>query len=141
MATKRHARVKLNRKAIDGVNLALADGMTAVGKAILDQAHWPDATPYGVGLVTSGGVLTYVGKRKVDGFGQDGSQPRKPRAVRLADGIIKTVVGWGFPARFQEFGTVHQPARPVATPARNAVVPRINAIMRQATQYRLKRLR
>lgn len=135
------ARVKLNRQAIDGVNLAIADGVHAVGKAIIETARPPDATPFGVGLVTSGGVLTYVGTKKVNGWSQGGLQPKKPRAVRLAQGIIKAIAGWGFPGRFQEFGTVHQPARPFATPARNSVIPRINSIMRQATQYRLKRLR
>lgn len=138
---KRSARVVLNRKAIDGVNLALADGVHAVGRAIIDTARPPDAPPYGVGLVTAGGVLTYVGSRKVNGWSQSGRQPSKPRAVRLVQGVITAIVGWGFPARFVEFGTVNMAAEPFATPARNAVIPRINSIMRQATAYRLARLR
>lgn len=139
---KRSSRVVLNRAAIDGVTLAIADGVFEVVKAIVEEAHPPDETPYGVGLVKAGGALTYVGPKKVNGFGLDGRQPAKPRAVKVAgtQGIVG-VAGYGFPARFQELGTVHQPARPFLWPAVGRVVPRIPGIMRQAAAYRLARIR
>jgi hypothetical protein len=142
MATKRHARVRLSRAAIDGVRLALADGVHAVAKAIVTEADPPDATPFGTGLVTSGGTLAYVGAKKVDGWGQDGKQPKKPRALRVAgqDAIV-AVAGFGFPGRFQEFGTAHHRAQPFLTPARDRVAPRAAGIMRQATAYRLARIK
>lgn len=139
---KRSARVVLNRKAIEGVTLAMADGVFAVAKAVVLEAHPPDDTPYGTGLVDAGGALVYVGPRKVDGWSQLGQQPAKPRAVKVkgTTGIVG-IAGYGFPARFQELGTVHQPARPFFAPARNRVIPRIPSIMKRAASYRLARLR
>lgn len=140
---KRSARVVLNRKAIDGVRLAMADGVFAVGKAVVidADAHSPDATPFGVGLVKRAGTLVYVGDKKVAGWGIDGRQPKKPRVIRLkgTTGIVG-IAGFSFPARFQEWGTVDQPARPFFTPARDRIVARIPSIMKQAAAYRIKRL-
>jgi HK97 gp10 family phage protein len=142
MARGRTTRVKLNRAAIDGVRLAIADGTHAVAKAIVTTANPPDATPFGEGLITRGGTLAYVGSKKVDGWSLDGRQPRKPRKLRVkGTDTIVAVAGFGFPGRFQEFGTAHHPAQPFLTPARNQVVPRAVGIMRQATAYRLARLR
>lgn len=134
------ARVVLNRKAIDQVRLAIADGTSAIGKAIVTTANPPDATPFGEGLVTHGGFVTYVGAKKTAGWSMDGRQPKKPRAIRVrGTDTILTAAGFGFPARFQEFGTARQPARPFLTPARNAVEPRAAGIMRQAAAYRIAR--
>ncbi len=138
---RRSSRVKLNRAALHGVALAVADGFLEVGKEIVVTADPPDATPFGAGLVTRGGTLVYVGADKVGGWGIDGKQPKKPRAfaVKGTSGI-HGVVGFGFPARFQEFGTVHHGAQPFFTPAVDRVIPRITSIIRKAASYRLKRL-
>lgn len=134
------ARVKMNRKSLDQVRLAVADGTSAIGKAVVTTADPPDATPFGEGLVTHGGYLTYVGAKKTAGWSMDGRQPKKPRVVAVkGTDTIQTIAGFGFPARFQEFGTVKQPARPFLTPAKNAVEPRAAGLMRQAAAYRIAR--
>lgn len=142
MARKRSARVVLARKALDGVTLAVADGANAVVQRIVEVANPPDATPFGSGLVTRGGWLTYVGGKKIDGGGTDGRQPKKPRAFRpRSAGYIVAMAGFGFPARFQEMGTVHHGSQPFLTPARDAVIPAIPGIVRQAAAYRIARIR
>lgn len=141
MARQRNARVKLNRKAIDGVRLAIADGAHEIARTIVMEADPPDATPYGAGLVTNGGTLVYVDGRKVDGWALDGTQPRKPRGARTPKGAIVAVAGFGFPARFQELGTVRQPARPFLAPARDRVAARAASIMARTAKYRIARLR
>lgn len=134
------ARVKLNRKSIDQVRLAVADGTQAIGKAVIVAAKVPDAPPYSEGLVDRGGAITYVGAKKTAGWGTDGRQPKKPRAFRVAGtDTIQTLAGFGFPARFLEFGTAKMAARPFLTPARNQVEPRAAGIMRQAAAYRVAR--
>lgn len=139
MAKGRTARVVLNRKAIDGVRLALADGVFAVAKTIVNEADPPDATPYGKGLVTNGGALLYVDGKKLDGMGLDGRQPGKPRSAKSSPGTV-AIAGFGFPGRFLEFGTVKMAAQPFFTPARDRVLPRATGIIRQASAYRIARL-
>lgn len=105
-------RVVMNRAAIDAIRLGYADGMQEVGEAILARAepHVPDEPPIGKGLVQTGAAVTYVDGQKVAGRGT------MPRSGRTNQGIM-TAVGYGFPGRFNEVGTVHQPARPFLTPA------------------------
>ena len=139
---KRSSRVVLNRRGLDQVRLVIGDGVHEVGKAIVTTARPPDAQPYGVGLVTTGGVLTYVDGKRIDARSETGGAPKQPRRVRVGGtkGAM-AIVGYGFPGRFQELGTSHNPPQPFLTPARNAVIPRVNGIMRKATAYRLARLR
>lgn len=139
---RRGSRVRINRKAVDQVKLAVADGLFEVAKTIVLEADPPDAPPYGEGLVDAGGALAYVGPKKVAGWAMDGTQPPKPRAVKVRDSDqVMAVAGFGFPAHLQEFGSVHQPARPFLTPARNRVIPRAPGIVRRAAAYRIARLR
>lgn len=126
MARKTSARVVLNRDNANRVRLALADGLLAVGQAIVDAAHPPDAEPFGVGLVTQGGAVGYIDGRKIGGQGQ------KPGNLRLPKPGIVAFAGFGFPARFQEMGTIRQPARPFLTPAMEQVREEAGAIMRDA---------
>ncbi len=63
----------------------------------------------------SGAAATYIDGRKVAGTG---SAPRG-QARKLG---VTTIVGYGFPGRFNEVGTVNQPARPFFTPAMAAEV-------------------
>lgn len=131
MARKTSARVVLNRSRVDRVHLAFATGAYQVAKEVLRAADPPDATPWGTGLVTNGGALLYRGRSKLAGVGLDGRQPRPPRAARVSadPNLIQAIVGYGFPGRFQELGTVNQPARPFLTPAAQQVIPRANQIM------------
>lgn len=140
MANKPSVRVVLNRSAMSKIELAVADGVYAVGLAMLAAADPPDATPYGVGLVRNGGVLGFIGRKKIAGFGLDGRQPTKPRAVRLIDRRTQVVVGFGFPGRFQELGTIRQPARPFLAPVVEQVAPSAPSIMARVVGPRLRRI-
>jgi HK97 gp10 family phage protein len=111
-------RVRMNREALGVILREYADGMQAVGEQIIVAANprVPDAPPLGAGLVKTGAAVTYVEGKKVAGSGTAprGSVPRTG---------VTTVVGYGFPGRFQEVGTQHQPARPFFTPAMASVIP------------------
>lgn len=111
MARKVGARTVLNRKCLNAITGGFADGMAALGAAIIADTTPPDAEPFGKGLVTTGDWGVWAGTRKVAGTAS------KPRAVRLSKTGITLVVGYGFPGRFQELGTIHQPARPFFTPS------------------------
>jgi hypothetical protein len=125
------AKVRLRHDALDELTRMVADGATEAGKAIVEiaSAHAPDSPyepyPTGEGLPKQGGVLTYVNGDKVDGWSLRGVQPAKPRAARI---IVKahsvtTLIGFGFPGRFAEGGTIRTPAQPFLAPARDAVGP------------------
>lgn len=131
-------RVTLNRSVLNEVVLAVADGMFAVGKAVIESTHPPDAPPFTEGLVKNGGVLAYVNGKKVAGFGLDGKEPKPPRAVHISrqQGVV-VIVGWGPPTRFNEMGTIHQPPRPFFTPAADSTLPRAAAIMRPVVRPKL----
>lgn len=142
MARKPSARVVLNRNAIHEMLLAVADGASELARTVIDVAEPPDATPIGAGLVTSGGYLTHVNGQKIDGWGQDGKQPKPPRAARVSRGIgVVTVIGFGFPGRFQELGTIHHPPQPFLTPARDQVMPQATRIIGPIVRSRMARTR
>jgi hypothetical protein len=130
MARKVSARVVLNRSRLDEVRGALADGLQAMGADIVEHANPPDAEPFGVGLVTSGGTYVAVDGKKV------GGDSSRPRAVRGEPGIV-AVVGFGFPGRFQEFGTIHSPAQPFLSPAVDEVLPNLEQYLAPAIRARL----
>lgn len=141
MARGRSARVVINRKAMDKVILAVADGAHAVGLEYIQTADVPDAPPYGEGLVQGGGTITYAGPKKIAGWGSNGRQPQKPRAMRVGGSdSIQMAAGWGFPARLVALGTVDTPAHGWAHAALNAITPRIPSIIRRAAAYRIARL-
>jgi HK97 gp10 family phage protein len=142
MARGPSARVVLNRSKFPPIYVAVADGMFEVAKKMIEEANPPDATPFGEGLVTRGGALAYVGDKKVAGWSTRGQQPKKPRAFRVrGSGRIMAMAGFGFPARFQEFGTIKQSPRPFFTPAINRVIPRITRIMAPIVRAHLERMR
>lgn len=130
----RGSKIVLNRAALDDVTLALADGMNAVGMEILQSTKPPDSPfppyPEGEGLPKQGGVLAYVNGKKVAGYGQDGKQPRAPRAAKVSrsQGAV-VIVGYGFPGRFNEEGTVKMRSQPFLSPAAAEVLPRTVEIM------------
>src|SRR5688500_14149698 len=95
------SRVVLNRKALTALQGAFADAMADMGREVIEVARPPDARPFGEGLVTTGDWGVWAGSKKVDGTAQ------KPRAARLSRGEITMLVGYGFPGRFQEMGTVN----------------------------------
>jgi hypothetical protein len=116
-------RIVLNRQAFDALTLAAADGLFELSKAIVEGARVPDAEPLGQGLVEGGGVLAYVGTKRVGVYATGGqTSVKKPRRAKLGKGIT-VIGGWGFPARFLETGTLKMPAEPFATPALMERVP------------------
>lgn len=131
MSRKSSCRVVTNRAALSEAILAVADGLLAVGEEIVAAAHPPDAAPFGEGLVTRGAAAVWVEGRKV------GGQAEKPRSVKVRQYAIVGVAGFGFPARFQEIGTVHQPARPFLAPAKGQVAPGSLSTIRAAVQRRI----
>jgi len=54
--------------------------------------------------------------------------------------LIQAIVGYGFPGRFQEFGTVNQPARPFLSPAAQQVLPNAGSIMASVVRPALAKL-
>lgn len=126
-------RVVMNRQALSGVTLGLADGMLALAQRIVDTADPPDATPFGEGLVTRGGSAAWVNGRKI------GGQAAKPRGLRLNKPGVTAIAGFGFPGRFQEIGTVHQPARPFLTPSAARVIPDAEVVLSGPMKRRLGR--
>jgi hypothetical protein len=124
----RRSRVELNRAALDEVHAAFADGIFDLARAIIRVAEndAPDAPPYGEGLVERGGAAVWVKGRKTH---ETTSNPidqkvRKPLGLVLkrSPSVIVGVAGWGFPALFQEFGTVHHRAQPFFSPAASEVL-------------------
>lgn len=107
----------INRRALDAIAGSFADAMGDMGQAIIDVAKPPDATPFGQGLVTSGGWGVWAGTKKV------GGEAQRPKGLRVSRAEVTLFVGFGFPGRFQETGTVHQPARPFLTPAAVQILP------------------
>lgn len=130
MARKPSTRVVMNREAVSAIRLGEADGLQAAGERIQSLVRPPDAEPYGKGLVKASGVATYVDGKKVAGVGT------APRAA--IPKVMGTVLGWGFPARFNELGTVRQPARPFFTPAMQEGLPEVAGDVAQAIEQRLQ---
>lgn len=135
----------LNQSRLDDVTLIVADGLFAAGRTIVELAssRAPDSPydpfPAGEGLPKQGGVLVYVANKKTHGWSLRGDQPVKPRAARTTTKAhsIVALIGFGFPARFNELGTIRQRARPFFAPAASQVAPRIADIVGDVTRPRL----
>jgi hypothetical protein len=125
-----NARVVLNREAADQVRLGLADGLFALCEQIVQQARPPDAPPSGRGLVRRGAAAAWVDGKRVAGTGSIGQGRVPSRAVVAA-------AGFGFPARFQELGTIKQSPRPFFMPAVVSVLPNADKYIRPAMRARL----
>ena len=145
MAKVRYS-IKLNRRAFDAIALGMADGLFASGQDIVHaiSAQAPDSPkpPWGLGggLVKQGGVIAYVDGRKVGDYALDGKTPKKPRAVKIRDirGQIVVIVGWGFPARFVNFGTIRSRANPFFNRGVAEELPQTAGRLREPVQNRLR---
>jgi hypothetical protein len=122
LLARRAAKVVLNRAALDELVLKAADGAFEFAKSVIDGADVPDATPFGEGLVTQGGVIAYVDRKLIATYAKNGDSVKKPRAAKLGKGIV-IIGGFGFPGRFQETGTIKQAAKPFVTPELLAELP------------------
>lgn len=110
MARKINARTIANRRALDAISEGFVKGMEAVGQQLIGETHPPDAAPFGEGLVTTGAYGVWAGTHKVAGAAT------RPRGVQLPKDGITLLAGYDFPGRFQETGTINQPARPFFSP-------------------------
>ena len=107
----------------DPAMLALLDGMVDVVREVLDTAKVPDAPPIGEGLIERGGIYAMAFGKAIATGGEDVKKPRGYRATRCG---VDVLGGFTYPARFNEIGTVNQPARPFLAPAVVAVVTSSN---------------
>lgn len=131
-------RVVLNRAAFAEIDLAIADGLFAVAERVLEVVRVPDAPPLGQGLIQGGGAIAYLGNKKVAGTQIGGREVKKPRALSTKSGEAVAAVGFGFPGRFEELGTVDTHAHPFLTPGVMEVVGGdAEVVISEATQRRL----
>jgi hypothetical protein len=139
------SRLRLEQSKLDDVSFIVADGLFEAAKLIIETASGlaPDSPydpyPTGEGLPKQGGVLVYAGNRKTHGWSIRGDQPVKPRASRATTKghSIVAVLGFGFPGRFAEAGTVNMAGKPFLAPSRDAVAPHIPEIVGDVTRPRL----
>jgi hypothetical protein len=142
------ARVVLARERLHELDLAMAAGLEGNALAVLERVRPPDATPFGEGLVDRGGFISYVGGKRVGG-----DADKKPEDMRVMGQGVVVGVGFSFPGRFQEMGTVRQPPRPFLTPAvmsvvgdesivvnavRVALAGKLQSMARKNLRYRMK---
>lgn len=137
----RGSKVRINRNAARQIPLAIADGLFEVARTVIEVAQAPDAPPYGVGLVQGGGAIAYVDGKKVNDSKIGGRAIAKPRAIRVAKSGVTVIGGWGFPARFVEFGTIHAAPHPFLTPAFAGVTPAGRSIAAPVIRDGLARIR
>lgn len=135
MARKLSSRVVVNRKALSAIREGAVAGLEQLAIDTLAAAapNVPDDDPIGVGLVTTGSYGVWADGKKVAGLGQ------KPRREKVKTGVT-LIVGYDFPARFNEGGTIHQPARPFLTPAMVKEVPGADKTLGVQVRRRLARL-
>ena len=104
-------RVVLARERLAELDLGMAKGLEMVALEVLERVRPPDATPFGEGLMGRGGLISYVDGKRVGG-----DVDSKPKDLLVRGRGVTVGVGFGFPGRFQEMGTVNQPPRPFLTP-------------------------
>lgn len=127
MPVKGQAKVVINRAAVSEIDMAMVRGLELLAVKVLQVVEPPDAASgtwsidgssgprtEGIGLVDRGGFLSYVDGKRVGG---DPEVRRKPRGFLVRGRGVSVAVGFGFPGRFNELGTIHQPPRPFLTPA------------------------
>jgi hypothetical protein len=115
-SSRSRARVVFARDRLAQLDRAMVTGLELIAMEILEVTDEPDATPYGEGLVEAGSFISYADGKRVGG-----DADKKPKGLRVGKGAL-VAVGYPFPGRFQELGTVRQPARPFLTPAVYQVV-------------------
>lgn len=115
---RRRLNVRFNS---DPVMVAVADGLFAIAMRIgeVAAAAAPDAPELNYGLPENWGAGAWANGKLIDGFGAtSGEAFSKPRGTGPVPKVgAAAVIGFGFPGRFNELGTVNQPARPFLGPA------------------------
>jgi hypothetical protein len=111
VANRYAVKTTINKRAVKALDDGLAAGLARVGALTIALAtpHVPDQPPYGKGLVEKGAWGVFRDGERLDGTAD------LPRSAPRTGFVL--VVGYPFPARFNERGTVHQIARPFVDPA------------------------
>lgn len=135
MARKVNVRTVLNRQALDQMRAGWVDGFEDLALEVLAYADVPDADPQDIGLVERGGWGIWADGKKVAGPGN------KPRGLRVKRYVVVMAVGYGFPGRFQETGTVNQPPNPFVTPAFLMMATHMQKTLGAKVVKRMERLR
>jgi hypothetical protein len=135
VARKTNVRTVLNRQALDVMRAGWVDGFEDLALFTLGITQPPDAEPRGEGLVNRGDLGVWAQGKKVAGTA------RKPRALMVKKYEVVMALGFGFPGRFQETGTIRQPARPFLTPPWQAMTQRMANSLGATVVARLRRLK
>jgi len=109
-------RVEMARGRMAEHDRGMVKGLEFLALEVLMRTKPPDAPAYGEGLVDEGCIISYLDGKRVGG-----DADKKPKSLRAGKGAL-VAVGFPFPARFQEMGTVNQPPRPFLTPVVMEVV-------------------
>lgn len=126
-------RIEINRQWFAAADLAAADALFELGKTVVFGAIVPDAPPFHEGLVEGGGVVAYLGRKKVAQLSTGNpTAVNKPRAGRLITTGATVFGGFGFPARFNEEGTIKQGAHPFLTPSLMEELPGVGPLVAAA---------
>jgi hypothetical protein len=107
-------RVELDLRAFGLLRSEAARGILAVAQEVIARTDVWDQSPYGEGLIDKGAAVAFVDGDRI------GGQADLPGG-ESSDGIV-AYAGFPFPARFNEIGTVNQPARPRITPAADSAI-------------------
>lgn len=140
----RGSKINFNRAKVDAAVLAIADGalewaktaVTEAGRDAPDSPYMP--WPTGEGLPKQGGAMAYFDGKKIGQFSLDGKTPKPPRAARVSRsrGLV-LILGWGFPARFNEFGTVRTRAQPFVARSFDAAMAEFEVVAAPVVKAKL----
>lgn len=128
MAGRIVTRTVVNPRAIAAISSGLAEGLGTMAESILARTNPPDDPATSAQI--AGGYGVWVDGQQVAGSGD------APHGVTPGPGVT-LVVGYDFPARFNEIGSAHQPGRPFFTPEVLATVPGAPEFLRGPVQSRL----
>jgi hypothetical protein len=133
---KVNSTTRLNRAALDAIRGGFVDSMSDIGARVVEIAkpNIPDAEPFGQGLVTTGDWAVWSDGKKVAGTGA------KPKRAIVKQAIV-LIVEWGFPGRFQVFGTVNMPSNDFATQPMLEVLPDAARYIKPRMDSRLRGVR
>ena len=132
-------RIEINRAKVEEMTLRVADGIFQAAQEAIHAAR----PPVGIGpynkwhpyaMVARGGVVGFVGGKRFAVYARAGMKGSvKPsKTVKARSATIVVTGGFGYPARLNEFGTIHNQPRPFLTPVFMTVRGRAEALVRAA---------
>ena len=103
-------RTVLNRERLHDVDLGLVKGLEWLAEEVLERTQIPYPQP--PGHDHEGKYISYVDGKRVGG-----TTGKKPKSFKVRGRGVSVAVGFPFPARFKEMGTVRQAPSPFFAPA------------------------